>query len=201
MPTAAAADMDNQLSIDEALFRQLLCRLPVAKSGRLAVNLGKLGPAELLLDQVRLGRDTVELPLGIAGGMLGKGKLLHLQLSGWQFSAGVLWFTLEQLGPLRGRLLQACRAALSSLLIPQLSGQATKDPQLVRAGGRLGLPVEALLRRAGAAGLGLEVTAITVDRGIVIRFRGSEQEPGHAGLNGRKSARRNRARAQSVPPG
>ncbi len=171
--------MQSQLSIDEGLFRRLLCQAADAESGRVTINLGKLGLAELLLDQICLGRDTVELPLNIASGMLGRGKLLRLQLSGWQLSDGVLWFTLEQLGLLRGRLLQICHATLSALFSRKLSDQTTKELPLLRADGCLGLPVEALLRRAGATELPFEVTAVTVDRGIVIYFREVAEKSEH----------------------
>ncbi len=134
------------------------------------VNLGRWGTARLLLDRLSIGHDRLEVPLVVTVEAIGSGqKELLLCLSGWQLSAGILWCTLERAGPLRGPLLNALQRALIASINRGLSGSGV-DGELQHDKRRLGIPMEALLRRTGLGGPPMEVTSVTVDNGITIRF-------------------------------
>ncbi|MEE9466273.1 MAG: hypothetical protein V3W14_11965, partial [Candidatus Neomarinimicrobiota bacterium] len=160
--------MENLLSIDENLLRRLLVHLTGTSEGRVVVNLGRWGTAQLLLNRLSIGHDSLEVPLLVTTDALGSGqKELLLCLSGWQLSAGILWCTLERVGSLSGPLLNAFQKALITLINRALSGPGTGG-ELLHDKRRLGIPMEAILRRIGYGEPPMHVTSVTVNKGITI---------------------------------
>lgn len=162
--------MENLLSIDESLLRRLLAHLTGTSDGGIVVNLGRWGTARLLLDRLSIGHDKLEVPLLMTVDAIVAGQQeLLLCLAGWQLSAGILWCTLERVGPLNGPLLNAFQKALVAMINRGLPGPGSGG-ELQHDKRRLGIPVEALLRKSGFGGPPMEVTSITVNNGITIRF-------------------------------
>lgn len=165
--------MRSRITLSTPLITRILSTLPGVENGRVIIDLGSLGIAALKVDQLHIERDVVQLPVKFhpGGSPDVKGVDAKLHLTNWRVRDGILWFTLERIGIFRGALFQAAQSALVSLINKIIQRRLGDSARLQREDGRLGIPIESILRERWGLNLPVGVSGIEVEEGVTLFLR------------------------------
>ena len=166
--------MKSRIALSTPLIKRLLSALPGVDSGRVVLDLGGFGTASLKVNQLLIGHDEVQLPLRFhpRGVPESRGLNAALRLTNWRIADGMLWFTLEQIGVLRGGLFQAAQGALLKLISGMIQRRLGDGVRLQLSDGRLGIPLEAFHSEWGNLHLPIVVVGIEVRDGVTLHLGG-----------------------------
>ncbi len=165
--------MKSRIALSTSLIKRLLSALPGVDNGRVVLDLGGFGTASLKVNQLLIGHDEVQLPLRFhpRGDPESRGLNAALRLTSWRIADGMLWFTLEQIGVLRGGLFQAAQGALLKMISGMIQRRLGDGVRLQRRDDQLGIPVTAFLEEWGNIHPSIEVAEIEVNGGIALHLR------------------------------